>query len=129
VGELEAILASMADGLLVLDDQSRLVRLNQAARDLLCLEDGTLILGYPVDRPQEGRWPLGTKALTEQLLPIIDQLKHGDAPHDEVEIALAGEDTRPVGCKASVLLKEGTPAGGLMVLRELTAARPTSLSA
>jgi GAF domain-containing protein len=121
--ELEAILASMSDALLVLDDQGRLVRLNQAARRLLCLSDGTLILGYPVDRPQGGHWPLGTQALTRQLQPIIDQLRQGEAPTEEVEVALDGAVSRPVGCKASVLLKEGAPAGGVMVLREIRASR------
>jgi hypothetical protein len=113
----------MADAVLVLDDQGRLIRLNQAARMLLCPADGTVILGHPVDRPQEGRWPLGTQALTEQLLPIIDRLKQGDAPEEEVELAIEGSASRPVGCKASVLLKGGAPAGGLMVLREIGVSR------
>ena len=123
VSELEAILASMSDALLVLDSQGRLVRLNQAARRLLCVADATLILGHPVDQPQQGKWPLGTQAVTEQLLPIIDQLKHGEAPLHEVEVALQGKTTRPVACKASILVEQGSPAGGLMVLRELAASR------
>jgi PAS domain-containing protein len=119
--DLEAILASMADALLVLDHQGHLVRLNQAARNLLCPDEGTLILGYPVDRPQDGRWPLGTQALTEQLQPVIDQLKRGAAPAEEFKLSLQGEAARPVSCKASVLFKEGAPAGGVMVLREISA--------
>jgi PAS domain-containing protein len=123
MADLEAILASMSDALLVLDDQGRLVRLNQAARLLLCPTDGTVILGQPVDRPQEGRWPLGTQTLTEQVMPIINQLKRGDAPAEEVQVAVHGSTTRPVACKASVLLKGGAPAGGLLVLREISVAR------
>jgi GAF domain-containing protein len=115
--DLEPVLASMPDALLVLDDEGRLVRLNQAARRLLSTVDGAFIFGQPVDRPQADQWPLGTRALTEQLLPIVDQLKHGDAPTEEVELALAQD--HKVGCRASVLLKDGTPAGGLMLLREL----------
>jgi PAS domain-containing protein len=123
--ELEAILASMSDALLVLDDQGCLVRLNQAARKMLCLADSTLILGHPVDQPQQGRWPLGTQALTEQLVPIVEQLKRGDAPAEEVPVDLtdSGPDARPVACKASVLIKEGRPAGGVMILREISRAR------
>lgn len=124
--DLEAILASMSDALLVLDDKGRLVRLNQAARALLCPANGTVILGYPVDQPQEGRWPLGTQALTQQLQPIVDQLRQGAAPPEEVEVAFTAEQgatVRPIGCKASVLLKGGMPAGGLMVLREISASR------
>jgi hypothetical protein len=76
-----------------------------------------LILGHPLDRPQAGTWPLGTQALTRQLLPIVDQLRQGGAPRDEIAIAL---DDRAVSCKASVLLNHGSPAGGVLVLREIT---------
>jgi GAF domain-containing protein len=116
--DLEAILASMSDALLVLDEQGRLVRLNQAARTLLCLANASLILGYPVDRPHAGLWPLGTQAVTRQLQPVIDQLKRGAAPPREVEVTLEEGDTaQSLACRASLLLKEGLPAGGLMVLR------------
>jgi PAS domain-containing protein len=123
--ELEAILASMSDALLVLDDQGCLVRLNQAARKMLCPADCTLILGHPVDQPQHGRWPLGTQALTEQLVPIVEELKRGNAPAEEVAVSLSddGRATPPVACKASVLIKEGRPAGGVMILRETGRAR------
>jgi len=117
--EVEAILASMPDALLVVDDQGRLVRVNQAARQLLCPPDGSLILGQPLDRPQAGLWPLGTQALTRQLLPIVDQLRHGAAPREEIAIALDDRADHTIGCKASVLLNQGTPAGGVMVLREI----------
>jgi PAS domain-containing protein len=117
--DVEAILASMPDALLVVDQRGRLVRVNQAARTLLCPPHGSLILGQPVDQPQAGLWPLGTQALTRQLLPIVDQLRRGQAPRDEVAIALDDGSDHRIGCKASVLLNQGTPAGGVMVLREL----------
>jgi PAS domain-containing protein len=121
-GDEGEILASMADALLVLDEQARLVRINQAARRMLSLEDSSLILGQPVDRPQADRWPLGTRGLTEQLLPIVEQLKRGAAPRHEVHLALDGMPDHKVSCRASVLMREGSPAGGVVVLRELTAA-------
>jgi putative methionine-R-sulfoxide reductase with GAF domain len=117
--EVEAILASLPDALLVVDDQGRLVRVNQAARQLLCPPDGSLLLGHPLDRPQAGLWPLGTQALTRQLVLIVDRLRQGDAPREEIAIAL---DDRTVRCKASVLLNDGSPAGGVMVLREVARA-------
>jgi PAS domain-containing protein len=117
--DVEAVLASMPDALLVLDDQGRLVRLNQAARRLLSIVDSSVILGHPVDRPQADRWPLGTRALTEQLQPIVDQLKRGAAPDEEIQLAMGDQADHRLSCKASVLLREGTPAGGLVVLREL----------
>jgi len=119
--EVESIFASLPDALLVVDGQGRLVRVNQAARKLLCLVDGSLILGQPVHEPQEGLWPLGTETLTQQLVPIVDRLRQGDAPEDEIPIVFDHRPERTVGCKASVLLKGGTPAGGLLILREKAA--------
>ena len=117
--DVEAILASMPDALLVVDQRGRLVRVNHAARTLLCPPHGSLILGQPLDQPQAGVWPLGTQALTRQLVPIVDQLRQGQAPRDEIAIALDEGSDQRIGCKASVLLHQGTPAGGIMVLREL----------
>jgi GAF domain-containing protein len=120
----EAVLASMADALLVLDDQRRLVRINRAARSLLSSDDGSsLILGYPVDQSQEDRWPLGTRALTEQLAPIVEQLRGGATPRHDVRVALDGQADHSVSCRASVLMREGSPAGAVVVLRELSAAK------
>ena len=117
--DVEAILASMPDALLVVDQRGRLVRVNQAARTLLCPPSGSLILGQPLDQPQAGLWPLGTQALTRQLLPIVDQLRQGRAPRDEIGIVLDDGSDHRIGCKASVLLRQGMPAGGIMVLREV----------
>jgi putative methionine-R-sulfoxide reductase with GAF domain len=117
--DLEPVLANMPDALLVLDAHGCLVRLNQAARRLLSLVDGSLILGHPVDQPQADQWPLGTRALTEQLRPIVEQLKHGKAPSDEIQLTLDDLPDHRLACRASVLLHHGAPAGGLMVLREL----------
>jgi putative methionine-R-sulfoxide reductase with GAF domain len=119
VSDVEIILASMVDAVLVVDEMGRLVRVNQAARQTLCPPDGSLILGHPVDRPQAGQWPLGSEALTSQLLPIVDQLRRGQAPTEEITIALDDGGEHTFGCKASVLLTGGTPAGGVMVLREI----------
>jgi transcriptional regulator of acetoin/glycerol metabolism len=117
--DLEPVVASMPDALLVLDEQGRLVRLNHAARRLLSSADATLILGHPVDRAQADRWPLGTRALTEQLRPIVDQLKRGDAPDHEIQVDLDDQPNHRLSCRASVLMRRGAPAGGLMVFREV----------
>lgn len=119
--EVESILSCLPDALLVVDIQGRLVRINQAARKLLCPSDGSVILGHPLDLPQDGLWPLGTRSLTRQITPIVDQLKRGIAPDDEIRISLDGGGERTVGCKASVLVKGGVPAGGLMIFREQAA--------
>src|SRR5207245_11103362 len=49
VSELEAILANMADALLIVDARGCLVRLNRAARDLLCLAEAPIVLGQPLN--------------------------------------------------------------------------------
>jgi PAS domain-containing protein len=117
--ELEALVASLPDGVLVLDTQGRLVRLNQAARRLLCLDNTSLVLGHPVDRPQAGHWPLGTAALTEQLRPLVDRLKRGENPEQHVEVTLAGGAERVASCRGAVVLRGGQPAGGVLTLHEL----------
>ena len=78
-----------------------------------------MVFGKPVDQADRDKWPLGTRALTQQLQPVVDQLKRGDAPPEEVRFALDGADHRTVSCRASVLLRDGAPAGGVLVLREL----------
>jgi GAF domain-containing protein len=118
--DVEAIFASMADALLVVDREGRLVRVNQAARNLLCLTNTSLILGQPIDQPQAGQWPLGTQRLTHQLLPIIDQLRHGLAPSEEIPISVDARPESRIGCRASVLMNDGAPAGGVIALREKT---------
>jgi putative methionine-R-sulfoxide reductase with GAF domain len=122
--EVEAILASMPAGVLVIDHDGRLVRLNQAARSLLC-EGGSVILGLPLDRSQDGHWPLGTESVTDKLRPMIELLKRGQALAEEVHFVLPGAAaSTSVACKCSVLMRGESPAGGVLVLRELPAANP-----
>jgi GAF domain len=73
-------------GELILDEQRRLVQLNDTARKRLCAGTTSVILGYPIFEPQQGRWPLGTQALTERLRPLLD----GQVTEVDVEDA-AGE--------------------------------------
>lgn len=111
------------DGLLVLDAQGRLVRLKHAARRLLSLETAGLVLGYPVDRPQAGRWPLGTADLTEQLRPVREQLKRGENPGRQVAVTLPGGPGHLARCCASVLVRDGRLIGGVLLLHEITEPR------
>jgi transcriptional regulator with GAF, ATPase, and Fis domain len=62
VSESEAIFANMADALLVVDAEGRIVRLNHAARKLLCVENTSIVFGQPLDRSLWGQWPLGDVA-------------------------------------------------------------------
>jgi len=62
--ELEVILASMTDALLILDRDGRIVRINRAAREQLCPGENSVVLGLPLDserwiagRPDRARSP------------------------------------------------------------------------
>ena len=117
--EVETIFASMPDALLVLDEQGRLVRINSAAREMLGGDSASVIFGHPVDQPQAGQWPLGNQQLTRQLKPLVDELRRGAVPSEDLQLSLDSRTDLTVSCKASVLFKAGAPAGGVMVLRQL----------
>jgi putative methionine-R-sulfoxide reductase with GAF domain len=112
--ESEAILASMDEALLVLDPDGRVVRLNGAARRLLCVRAGGVVFGQPLDRPQSERWPLGTERVSQQLRPVMELLQQGAAPEAEIELTL---EDGPFRCHASVLRHGQSPAGAVMILR------------
>jgi GAF domain-containing protein len=116
--DLEPVLSSMDDALLVLDADGRVVRINRAARGLFA-GTGGVVMGQPVDRPQSGRWPLGTREVTEQVGPAVRALKNGSCRQTEM---LLNVDGTSVSCRASVLMKNDSPAGTVMVLRRLAAA-------
>jgi putative methionine-R-sulfoxide reductase with GAF domain len=115
LSEAEVILAGMDDALLVLDADGCVVRLNRAARRLLCTPDASVVLGQRLDRPQADRWPLGDPQVSRALRPILEQLDHGAAPAEEVQLTIAGS---PVRCRASILCQGATRTGAVMVLRK-----------
>jgi PAS domain-containing protein len=119
--DVQALVATMTAGLVVLDPDARLLHVNRAARDLLCLNGSSLIVGHPVDQDQAGHWPLGTADVTQALRPIIDQLKRGEDPSQDVDVPLQGQPPRVAACRGSVVLREGTPAGGVLILHEVVA--------
>jgi hypothetical protein len=92
------------------------VGLNQAARSLLALHEHSLLFGFPIDRPQAGRWPLGSSALTEALRPLLLVLQR-DEPPSEMEIALDGATDRVLKCSAARIIESGRPVGAVMTFR------------
>jgi PAS domain-containing protein len=116
-----SVLASMSVGVLVLDPRRQLVYVNSAARRLLCVDGGSLIVGYPIDRAQDGRWPLGTRALTESVRSVLDRLSDDQPSTDEVEV----EETsgKHFACSASVLFAEGTMSGEMVLIRAVPTAQ------
>ncbi|HEV7666874.1 MAG TPA: ATP-binding protein [Chloroflexota bacterium] len=123
VSELEAILANMADALLIIDAKGRVVRLNRVARELLSLQDASIILGQPLDESQWDQWPIGGRAAAEALQPVIEQLQRTEEAQ-EVEVELPGPGHRTLSFRASPLHDaDGAFSGGVIVFRDITGRR------
>ena len=120
VTELEVILESMADALLILDAEGRIVRINRAARDLLSLGDHSVVLGQPLDRGQWERWPVGARAVATALRPAVAALREGQTLRD-VEAELGNEGRRVLSYSCAPLRDAtGRPTGGVVVFRDMT---------
>ncbi|MDQ6671741.1 MAG: ATP-binding protein [Chloroflexota bacterium] len=120
VSESEAIFASMVDALIVVDADGRLVRLNHAARKLLCVENTSIVFGQPLDREKWGQWPLGAQEVAETLAPMIDVLRKGQVPRG-IEVELRGQGRRFLSFSGTALFDpHGVVTGGLFVVRDVT---------
>ena len=123
VSELESILANMADALVIIDATGALVRLNHAARELLCLDDANIVIGQPFD---ESQWDLSSpqgRAAGDALRPIIEQLQQTEEPQ-EVEVELPGTVPHILSFRATPRHDaEGTYSGGVVVFRDVTGQR------
>jgi signal transduction histidine kinase len=123
VSELQAILSTMADALIMLDAEGRLVSLNRAARELLCVDDVSLILGQPVERQAWGEWPLGASEIADTLAPLIESLKAGDVPA-EAEVRLERQGRRVLSFTGTSLTDRlGRVTGSVIIVRDVTARR------
>ncbi|MDQ3809849.1 MAG: ATP-binding protein, partial [Chloroflexota bacterium] len=121
VSELEAILANMADALLIVDMDGRLVRLNRAARELLSLDESSIVLGQPIDRQQLQTWPASGRGVAEALQPIVQRLQATEQP-GEVEVEISPR--RILSFRASLLQDpNGGFAGGVIVFRDVSGRR------
>jgi signal transduction histidine kinase len=123
VSELEAILASMNEALLILDPAGCVVRLNPAARALLSVGDTSIVLGKPLDGQQWEQWPLGPRAIAQALAPAAAALRRGEVVRD-AEVDLAGTDRRVLSFSCAPIHDlEGALAGGVVVFRDVTGRR------
>ena len=118
--QLEAVLASMNDALLIIDGRGAIVRLNRAARELLRLDRASLVMGQPLERQRVEHWPEAAREITGALVPVIDALRAGTGI-DQLEIELRAEKRRVLSVSASVLRPaKGPLQGGVIVLRDIT---------
>src|SRR5256885_11196534 len=100
--EVEAVLATMHDALLIVDARGAIVRLNRAARELLCLDSASLVFGQPLEQQRLERWPVTAREVAAALVPVIDALRSG-ASHAGMEIELRSGQLRVLSLGASVL--------------------------
>jgi signal transduction histidine kinase len=123
VSELEAILSSMTEGLLVLDRDGRIVSLNPPARAMFGPIGGGIVLGQRLDSQRSGNWPLGAQAVAEALSPVLESLSRGEACRD-VEIDVNGDGRRVLSfSSAKISDAAGEQAGGVVVFRDVTTQR------
>jgi signal transduction histidine kinase len=123
VSELEAILSSMTEGLLVLDREGRIISLNPPARTSFGDIGDGIILGQRLDREQWGKWPLGAQVLAEALGPVLESLIRGEAQRD-LEVEVHGEGRRVLSfSSAPIRDAAGQLAGGVVVFRDVTSRR------
>ena len=121
--QLEAVLASMNDALLIVDARGAIVRLNRAARELLRLDSASLVLGRPLERQRLAQWPKAAQEVAVAIVPIIDSLRSGTSV-EGVEIELSSEERRVLSVSASVLSSaKGGLQGGVIVLHDITGQR------
>src|SRR5467141_3841267 len=121
--ELEAVLASMNDALLIVDARGAIVRVNRAARELLCLDSASLVFGQPLEQQRLEQWPVTAREIAQALVPVIDALRSGTSVTD-VEIELRSGQLRVLSLSASVLRSPGSALqGGVIVFRDITGQR------
>jgi signal transduction histidine kinase len=121
--ELEAVLAGMNDALVIVDARGSIVRLNHAARELLCLDGASLVLGQPLERQRLEQWPDTAREIATALVPVIDAIRAGRSV-DQMDVELHAGERRILGLGASVLRSPSAELeGGVIVFRDITAQR------
>src|SRR2546427_9504758 len=121
--QLEAVLATMNDALLIVDARGAIVRLNRAARELLRLDSASLVVGQPLEQQRLEQWPVTAREIAAALIPVIDALRSGTSV-EEVEIELLSGQRRVLCLGASVLRSaKGALQGGVIVFRDVTGQR------
>jgi len=121
--ELEAVLANMSDALVIVDVRGAIVRLNRQARELLGLDNASLVLGKPLGEQRIEHLPETAREIATALVPVADAVRTGnDVAAMDVELH-AGQ-RRVLSVTATVLRAPGEdPHGGVIVFHDVTAQR------
>ena len=121
--ELEAILASLTEGLMITDATGSIVRLNAAARAVLLPLSDSILFGQPLDSVPAGDWSSLGKPIAAALAELVTLLRHGEG-RQNVELDLWEGGHRTISLSASPLHSAtGQPAGGVIVIRDVTQQR------
>src|SRR5258708_31748206 len=85
--QLEAVLATMNDALLIVDARGAIVRLNRAARELLSLDSASLVFGQPLEQQRLVHAAATAGAIPAAPVPAADALRSGTSVAErEVEL-------------------------------------------
>lgn len=120
--QLEAVLATMTDALLIVDVRGALVQLNRAARELLQLDSASLVFGQPLEQQQLERWPETAREIAAALVPVVDAVRSGTSVAER-RIELHCGKPRVLSVTASLLQSAAGAQGGVIVFRDVTAQR------
>lgn len=121
--QLEAVLAGMNDALVIVDVRGAIVRLNRAARELLCLDGSSLVVGQPLERQRLEQWPDTAREIAQALVPVIDAIRSGTSIA-QLDVELRAGERRVLSLGASVLRSPTADLeGGVIVFRDVTAQR------
>lgn len=121
--ELEAILATMTDALVIVDARGAIVQLNRAARELLRLDNASLVVGQPLEKQRLAQWPASARDIAAALVPVVEALRAGTSVAER-EVELRSDQVRVLSVSAAALrgLKDGAQ-GGVIVFRDITRQR------
>ena len=117
--ELEAVLASMSEGLIITDSRGAVARVNAAARMLLVSESDWIVFSQPLDRPRD-KPPVAERGLSHALASLVGGLRQGEA-RQNVEVAVVREGRERVLSLSASPMRD--PPGGVIVIRDVTEQR------
>lgn len=121
VSQLQAVLGSLAEPLLMIDAQGCITELNDAARAVLCIDDASVVLGQPLEQQVWGQWPLGSAEISDAIAPMVRGLLRGD-PVADCEVRLERHGRRVLKFSGRPLLDaRGNVGGAVLVVRDVTA--------
>jgi signal transduction histidine kinase len=117
--ELEAVLSSMSEGLIITDSRGAVVRFNAAARKLLVSPSEWIVLSQPLDRPRD-KPPVAERGLGHALASLVGAVRQGEARQD-VEVAVVRDGRERVLSLSASPMRD--PPGGVIVIRDVTEQR------